>query len=469
MLSTPEDRPCQRFQAEFGRYCPRAAIRVAANRWASRSIAAAVASGLLVWLTRVPVQGHYLFSWDSVNFALALDEWDLSLHQPHPPGYLGYVLLGRLFRLFVGDTNQALALVSMSAAAVAGVLVWLAVRDLGVRMVAAWLGLALFLSSPLVWLYSVVAEVSSLEMLCALCVALAGLGAYRGRRSDLLVLGLAYAACTITKLPTAILMLPITLAAPRATRAACVAVGTSSVALTLVGLALWDTSVPSLFWEQFWAGTEASRMTAEGTLGLRFLNRNLRDTLQAMLMAGVALIVLLPYAAWRIRATRSINRGWALAWALPFLFTFVFIHIGKPGYLAPLVPLACLVLVVGLSSLRGRRGAAALGVAVGLNIVQFVAVTPLSGPIVGDELRYAEKSAVQRLLTDLNPISFATRATIALQDERVDRLVRAVADRCAEGGVLLVSADGAIDWRRGLYHLPAHHVGSREIHVPSTL
>jgi hypothetical protein len=55
---------------------------------------------LLVIVTRVPFKSDLLYSMDSVNFALALDQYSIPVHQPHPPGYFLYVMLGRLLRPF---------------------------------------------------------------------------------------------------------------------------------------------------------------------------------------------------------------------------------------------------------------------------------------------------------------------------------------------------------------------------------
>ena len=103
--------------------------------------------------TRMPIRSEHLFSWDSVNFALAMDRWDLSLHQPHPPGYVGYVLLGRLFQSGGADHNNALQLVSTFAAGGAAWLWWGIARRLGASSTHALLGVALLLSSPLIWLF----------------------------------------------------------------------------------------------------------------------------------------------------------------------------------------------------------------------------------------------------------------------------------------------------------------------------
>ena len=49
-----------------------------------------------------------LYNWDAVQFALALREFDVAKHQPHPPGYLLYVGLGRLLNASLGDPTPRL-------------------------------------------------------------------------------------------------------------------------------------------------------------------------------------------------------------------------------------------------------------------------------------------------------------------------------------------------------------------------
>ena len=48
-----------------------------------------------------------LYNWDAVQFALALNEYDVVKHQPHPPGYILYVALGRLVNHWLADPTAA--------------------------------------------------------------------------------------------------------------------------------------------------------------------------------------------------------------------------------------------------------------------------------------------------------------------------------------------------------------------------
>ena len=85
-------------------------------------------------------RSRWLDDWDSVNFALALDSFDLLKHQPHPPGYPLYVAAGKLVHLVVAGHAAALTLVSsLSGAAVAAMVFMLLRRfvDWAVALVAA--------------------------------------------------------------------------------------------------------------------------------------------------------------------------------------------------------------------------------------------------------------------------------------------------------------------------------------------
>jgi hypothetical protein len=41
---------------------------------------------LITVATRIPFSSKPLYHMDSVHFALALERYDLTVHQPHPPG-----------------------------------------------------------------------------------------------------------------------------------------------------------------------------------------------------------------------------------------------------------------------------------------------------------------------------------------------------------------------------------------------
>ncbi|MDO5836707.1 MAG: hypothetical protein Q4P17_09360 [Methanobacterium sp.] len=79
---------------------------------------------ILVVITRIPFVSKFLYEWDSVNFALALDKYDILLHQPQPPGYILFVGLGKVFNQIFQDANTTLVFMSILFSALTVILVY---------------------------------------------------------------------------------------------------------------------------------------------------------------------------------------------------------------------------------------------------------------------------------------------------------------------------------------------------------
>src|SRR5260370_39249844 len=80
---------------------------------------------LLTLISRFVTRSRFLYDIDSVNFAFALDHFDPQAHQPHPPGYFLYVMLGRAFRVVTGDSNSALVAISITASCATALLIYI--------------------------------------------------------------------------------------------------------------------------------------------------------------------------------------------------------------------------------------------------------------------------------------------------------------------------------------------------------
>ena len=72
---------------------------------------AVLAAAVLV--TRVLFRTKLLYDLDSVNFATGMQRFDVTVSQPHAPGYYLYIVLGRLFSLVLPDANNALVAISV--------------------------------------------------------------------------------------------------------------------------------------------------------------------------------------------------------------------------------------------------------------------------------------------------------------------------------------------------------------------
>ena len=76
-------------------------------------VVVSVGLALVTLASRWPYRARMLYNWDAVQFALALREFDIAKHQPHPPGYVLYVGLGRLVNATLADPTQAYVTLAM--------------------------------------------------------------------------------------------------------------------------------------------------------------------------------------------------------------------------------------------------------------------------------------------------------------------------------------------------------------------
>jgi hypothetical protein len=108
-------------------------------------------AALLVYL---PFLSISLDDFDSVSFALAVNNYDLRLQQPHPPGFPVYIAVGRMINALINDPRVTLTLISAisGAACIAGI------AALGAALGSARAGIiAAVWAIPVLWTNSVIA------------------------------------------------------------------------------------------------------------------------------------------------------------------------------------------------------------------------------------------------------------------------------------------------------------------------
>jgi hypothetical protein len=83
---------------------------------------------VLTFATRWPVRVGSLEELDSANYALAVREFSIAKHQPHPPGYLFFVGAARFVHLWISDPIEALTAVQVMSGALAVMLFYALLR-----------------------------------------------------------------------------------------------------------------------------------------------------------------------------------------------------------------------------------------------------------------------------------------------------------------------------------------------------
>ncbi|MDP9326017.1 MAG: glycosyltransferase family 39 protein, partial [Candidatus Dormibacteraeota bacterium] len=324
----------------------------------------AASIGAVTLLTRLPFAGRYLFNWDAIQFAMGVQRFDLAAHRPHPPGYVGYVMLARLLVAVTGaSTDTVLVALSMIAEVVTVVGLYLVAR----RALGEFAGIAaalLLLTSPLFWLYGETALTYGLEPGLALMAF--ALVARAVRRGD----GLGWAAAVIAaagaiRPTTELFLLPMlgvgmlllwSRTRSRRSMATAVLVLAGATSAWLVPLMMLSGG-PFAYMEQ--SALLARRVSggsavwSAGPGGLA-LNSN------AVLMGlGFSLGLLLPlalavaaFALLPVVDASAANRDWrhrgetaalVMAWVVPALTVFVLVHIGQLAYVLIAVPAVALL------------------------------------------------------------------------------------------------------------------------------
>ena len=357
----------------------------------------ALAIGGLTFASRWPYRARVLPTWDAVQFALALDRFDVVRHQPHPPGYILYVGLGRLFAAALSDPAAALGTLAVAASALAVFLLYRLGWQLygrGVAVLAA-LGLA---ASPLFWAYGVVGLSYAVEAALATGLALSAWGMRQGNVRSLvgsaLLLGLAGGVRQSMLLLLGPLWLGMAWLGFRRPGPVLAGLGLVALATTSwLGPMLWLTG-PERYLaaavELYDSTVHATTLVGGGW------TRNVAGLAEAFLVGMGVFLPVLVWALGRTPARLAADGGRAALlalWTLPALAIYALVHLGQHGYLLMVLP-AC-YLLVGRSLMaiwsrgRTRRATAPRRVALasafvlllGAHVAFFTAAGPVDVPI----------------------------------------------------------------------------------------
>jgi len=334
---------------------------------------------------------------DSINFALGVRQFDVSLHQPHPPGYPVFIALAKV-------STATLRFVGVNAAAPRGLAIWSALagaaalpalfvffRRLEGRDRLAWWATIVAGASPLFW-FSALRPLSDMLGFAAAIWAITLMWARAPFRKGLLMGALLAGLAIGVRSQTAVLTVPMLVFAMAAAepRQRIAAVGAFAVGVLLWGIPLIVASggMPS-YLEALGAqaGEDFSGVVMLWTSHTR------RDIVYAVVNTfiwpwdwwlGVAICALAAIGSLRLawRAPRALLM---LAWLFgPYaLFHLLFQETATTRYALPLVPV---VAYLAMAAVEGLPGAALPVAALGVSAISLMQTLPAS-------LHYAHEGA----------------------------------------------------------------------------
>ena len=338
-------------------------------------LACAVVLAALTVVSRLPYRARMLYNWDAVQFALALNEYDVVKHQPHPPGYILYVALGRLVNHWLADPTAAYVVLAVAFSGLTTFVVYFLGRVIYDR--ATGLAAATLLAvSPLFWFYGSVGLTYAGEALIASVVAYFAFRALRGGETDAWLAAGYLGLAAGFRQSALFLLFPLWLGAT-----AC---GLRRLRPIVVGVLVMTITVLAWFVPMVWISgglaryVEASIDLAEtvvkptsilgagaGDATLR-MARYMLESIVVGLGPLVLAVVLVP---WYARRHGFGSREWFLVtWAVPPALVYTLVHFGQAGYVLTFLPalviLLAHVLLVALSSALAHRPRVRVAVAV---------------------------------------------------------------------------------------------------------
>ncbi len=405
--------------------------------------------GLLFLLTlasRVPFVSRVLYHWDSVNFAFAMQEFNLAKEQPQPPGYIAYVWLTRLVDLGFNNAQNTMVTISVIASALAVAALFYLAKSMFGRT-TSFIAALFLAASPLFWFYGEIALPHTLDT--ALVIICGGwlYKTMRGERRYLYPAVIAAAVVGGIRPQTLVFLAPLILFSVRAVGwrrlLIAAALGAAICLVWFIPLMSWSGGVANYLAITQAYGDRFEKTTSvfagAGWFGLR---RNLiKLTLYTLYAWSVALLPAAVYAGYRLYR-RQMPRRWEnilflLIWALPPLLFYLLIHMGQQGLVFIFLPV---LLVLSAESLKRLFPAKPVLLFAG------VAVIVLFNMAVFCWLpEYPVGSPVLRLLT---------RATLANSDAYYQTRFAAIKQNFPPDTTVIV----AENWHHLNYYLPEYTV-----------
>ncbi|MDO8503206.1 MAG: glycosyltransferase family 39 protein [bacterium] len=325
---------------------------------------------LFAFLLRLLFRSPWLEDWDSVQFALALHDYSLVDHQPHPPGYILYVLLGKFINFFLNNDTLALTLLSAVLGALTTIPFYLLARKFTGK-VWAILATAILLVTPIHWTLSEVALTNVPGMFFAVTTALI---LYQGKQSRLYLLAGSFLA-------------GITLG---------VRFAEYSILLTLLGLVLlwrknwWDVIKSGVYfsagifvwlvpliidtgWQELMRAytTQANYIATHDSLAasLSMSSRLLRIKELFVMGYSVYFFPLLILIAWFLikyrEEIKQFKNTFLLVWLLAYFIPLAFIYnLEVPRHVLPLLPPLALLIGSALKKLKNQKSSTVIFVGI---------------------------------------------------------------------------------------------------------
>jgi hypothetical protein len=286
---------------------------------------------------------------DSVQFALALEKYNIAVHQPHPPGYFLYVMLGRLLNLFIKNANTVFVSISVIFSGLAVVVIYYLGKEIYERK-TGFIAAAIAITSPNFWFHGEVALSYIVEAFFSTLIAILCWNILKGKHKYIWLSVVALGIAGGIRQNTIVFLLPLWLFSVKK-----LPIKKIIVSLMLMGFICILWFVPMVYmtggwniyreaFRELWLFISGHNSVFEkGWSSFKMFSSTLFDFTIYGVGAGILILCLVVYSLIRRGTFKFLDKTkifFFSSWILPFVlfYLLIFIHRANPGYVLIFLP-----------------------------------------------------------------------------------------------------------------------------------
>lgn len=305
---------------------------------------------VMYWALTIPFMSRLPYNWDAAQFVLALRHYAIGMHQPHPPGYPLFIVLGKLLHLIVSE-NMALVIIAAIFGYISVIILYLFCYRLWPNKLNSALIAISYILNPLFWLYRETALTYVVDAAASITLGyLVWQTMTRRTRPYVLISSGVLALAGAIRPSLVALLLPLFIFQLSFHRRNWKLV-LGSFGILVIGTLAWFIPVMIL------TGGIGEYLTESRNLyGASVANSNIFEQTKLVfntllislnivllpVMAGITLLAIRYWLYWRKFVRLYI---YAAVWVLPALLVYSFGHFGQLGYALILIPPVYLLLI----------------------------------------------------------------------------------------------------------------------------
>ena len=315
--------------------------------------------GLLVVITRLPFTSKFLYEWDSVNYSLAFENYNILQQQPHPPGYLLYVALGKAVNYIFNDPNTSMIFLSVLFSVLSVILVYFMAKDIFSRKVGI-ISALLLIFNPFIWFYGEIASIYIFEAFFSILIAYSSYKLFKGDEKFIYISALVLGLSGGFRTDILEFMLPLWIFCIWSARIHYIKIAKGLLTF-IVAISLW--LVPAVI---LTGGMESYihilRYTSEAasytslifgaSIGQQILNTGVCIIWSLVGLTLIGLLITALFITYHRENLKSKFISYLkkpliiffLLWIIPSFLFYLFIYIMKPGYLLTVIPAVMIIL-----------------------------------------------------------------------------------------------------------------------------